>query len=153
MRRQRECRHTSAHACAQSQTVDARATSGLESNASKFEFDRKFRRLGSFSFLTADHVYAHEFSTPYLAAKMSSLPPELAAVLQSINARLGAIEAAISTGGAAAAPSDANELSRLAKDFESAVANVSGKAATEAADKLGDEGKKLVCVSAYRHAM
>jgi hypothetical protein len=73
---------------------------------------------------------------------MASIPPELAAVLASINARLGAIEAAI--GGAGPAVPEGDAYCRLAADFNASVVNVSGAALYAAAEKLGDEGKKLV---------
>ncbi len=73
---------------------------------------------------------------------MAAIPPELTALLTAINARLTAIEGAL--GGAAAAPPSGDDWSRLASDFNLSIVGGSGKAMLEAADKLGDEGKKLV---------
>jgi len=77
---------------------------------------------------------------------MSTLPPELAAVLASINSRLGAIEAALATGGSSSSSSNEEGLSRLANDFQLSIINNSGNKLIEAAEKCGDEGKKLVSI-------
>ncbi len=75
----------------------------------------------------------------------STIPPELASVLASINARLAAIEAAVGGGGGGGGGADAGETyCRLASDFQASVVNVTGAKAIEAAENLGEEGKKLV---------
>ncbi len=75
---------------------------------------------------------------------MAGIPPELAAVLASINARLGAIEAAISSDGAGSGAAAGESLCRIANDFDASVVKGAGAKAVETALALGDEGKKLV---------
>lgn len=82
---------------------------------------------------------------------MSTLPPELASVLASINARLAAIEAAVGgQGGSSGSGGDSEGLSRLANDFQLSIINNTGNKLFETAEKCGDEGKRLVSIPPYR---
>ncbi len=90
------------------------------------------------------HTHTHPLlPLPHIVhtTTMSGIPAEVAALLASINARLGAIEAAIAADSAGAA---GETLCRVASDFDATIVKGAGAKAVEAAAALGDDGKKLV---------